>query len=305
MRVIAPVPESRFTCVPNELLMCDLEPAQKLAWIQFASLCRNGKSSDYSRKVAGMAQELGLSEQALRKMANRLADLGAIKKEDGDLILLVPSAEEVQKEEDKSISNEIQDQAKRKPSGVDQGAAWELIKEAWNREKPDLFFRLDGRVQLPQFIAFESQAKRLGIERPDYGKFVAQVLRGACADEWWSQREMKISGIFGYSAKIPDAKFTNVEKLYKLGGKAPDTKFSLRDDVAVLRWFTEKDPTHGWSSVERIKMEYGEEVWQHEKDTIEGSVIYLYHDPESDKISHWTGKIQKSSLFRYTPNATL
>ena len=67
-----------------------------------ASLCRNGKSSDYSRKVAGMAQELGLSEQALRKMANRLADLGAIKKEDGDLILLVPSAEEVQKEEDKS-----------------------------------------------------------------------------------------------------------------------------------------------------------------------------------------------------------
>ena len=87
MRVIAPVPDSKFTCVPNELIMCDLEPAQKLAWIQLASLCRNGQSIDFARKVAGMAKELDISEQALRKMANKLADLGAIKKEDDDLVL--------------------------------------------------------------------------------------------------------------------------------------------------------------------------------------------------------------------------
>ena len=302
MRVIAPVPESRFTCVPNELITCDLEPAQKLAWIQLASLCRNGKSSDFARRIAGMAEELDLSEQALRKMANKLASLGAVKKEDGDLVLLVPSAESIKKEEDKSISNEVQEQPKRKPSGVDQATAWESIKEAWNRSKPDDYYRLDGRVQLPQFIAIESQAKRLGVERSNYGPFVSQVLRGACADDWWSKREMKISGIFGYSAKIPDNKFTNVEKLYKLGGKAPDVKFSLRDDTSVLRWFNEKDPEQGWATIERLKMEQGEEVWKHEKETIAGTVIYLYHDPSSDRIHHWTGKTQKSHKFRYTPD---
>lgn len=303
MKVIAPVPESRFTCVPNELITCDLEPVQKLAWIQLASLCRNGKSPDFARRIAGMAEELNFSEQALRKMANKLAALGAVKKEDGNLVLVIPSAEEIEKEEDKSISNEIQEQAKRKPSGVDQAAAWELIKEAWNKEKPDPFFRLDGKVQLPQFIAFESQAKRLGIERPDYGKFAAQTLRGACVDEWWSKREMKISGVFGYSAKIPDAKFTNVEKLYKLGGKVPDTKFSLRDDISVLNWFNEKDPGHGWNMVKRVKMEEGDEAWEHNSLHREGTVIYLYHAPETDRIHSWT--LQETPRFRYPPNATL
>ena len=305
MKIIAPTPEGNFTLVPNELLFSDLEPAQKVAWMQLASLTRKGESPVFARKVTGVAEELGVCPRALRRMANLLISLGAAAKEYDDLVLTVPTAESIKEQEDKSVSNEIQEQPKRKPSGVSQSEAWELIKEAWNREKPDAFFRLDGKVNLPQFIAFESQAKRLGIERPDYGKFTAQVLRGASADDWWSKREQKIHSIFGYSASIPDNKFTNVEKLYKLGGKAPDTKFSLRDDTAVLRWFTEKDPKHGWSSVERIKMVYGEEVWQHEKDTINGTVIYLYHDPESDKISHWTGKIQKSHLFRYTPDATL
>ena len=303
MRVIAPVPESNFTLVPNELLTCDLEPGQKIAWILLASLCRNGKSPDFGRKLAGIARELDISEQALRKMANKLASLGAVKKEDGDLILVVPTAESIEKQEDKSISNEIQEQAKRKPSGVDQATAWELIKEAWNREKPDIFYRLDGKCKLPEFIAFESQAKRLGIERPDYGKFTAQVLRGASADEWWSLREIKISSIFGYSASIPDSKFTNVEKLYKLGGKAPDTKFSLRDDTAVLKWFNEKDPDHGWATVERVKLEEDDETWAHDKDHSGGTVIYLYHDPGTDRIHYWTGR--NTPKFRYPPNATL
>lgn len=301
MRVIAPVPESKFTCVPNELITCDLEPAQKIAWIQLASLCRNGRSNDFSRKVAGIAKELDISEQALRKMANKLASLGAVKKEDGDLVLLVPTAESIEKEEDKSISNEIQEQPKRKPSGVDQSTAWDLIKEAWNKSKPDAYYRLDGKVQLPQFIAVESQAKRLGIERSDYGKFVSQVLRGACVDDWWGKREMKVSGVFGYSAKIPDNKFTNVEKLYKLGGNAPDVKFSLRDDEKVLEWYNSVDPERGWTEVQHLTMENDEPYWQHSKETNEGNVIYLYHDPESDRIYAWTGK-DLNRKFRYTPN---
>ena len=303
MRIISPQPESNFTIVPNELLFSDMEPAQKVVWMQLASLARTGKSPVFARKLAGVAEELGTCPRALRRIVNILGAMGAAGKDYEDLVLKVPSAEEIEDQEDKSISSEIQEQAKRKPSGVDQAAAWELIKEAWNKEKPDIFFRLDGKVQLPQFIAFESQAKRLGIERPDYGKFTAQVLRGASVDEWWSLREMKISGIFGYSARIPDAKFTNVEKLYKLGGKAPDTKFSLRDDTAVLRWFNEKDPDHGWASVERIKLEEDDETWAHNKLHSSGTVIYLYHDPSTDRIHYWTGR--NTPKFRYPPNATL
>ena len=303
MKIIAPTPEGNFTLVPNELLFSDLEPAQKVAWMQLASLTRKGESPVFARKITGVAEELEVCPRALRRMANLLIGLGAAAKEYDDLILTVPTAESIKEQEDKSVSNEIQEQPKRKPSGVNQNEAWELIKEAWNREKPDPFFRLDGKVQLPQFIAFESQAKRLGIERPGYGKFAAQVLRGASADDWWSKREMKISGIFGYSASIPDNKFTNVEKLYKLGGKTPDTKFSLRDDTAVLRWFNEKDPNHGWTSVEHIKMEEDDETWAHNKLHSSGTVIYLYHHPETDRIHFWTGR--NTPKFRYTPDATL
>ena len=114
---------------------------------------------------------------------------------------------------------------------------------------------------------------------------------------------MKISGIFGYSAKIPDAKFTNVEKLYKLGGKLPDTKFTLRDDTVVLNWFQSKDPDHGWSSVEHVTLEDGPDTWDHNKLHRDGTVIYLYHDPEKDRIHFWT--LRNSPKFRYTPDATL
>ena len=301
MRIIAPTPENNFTLVPNELLFSGLEPAQKIAWMQLASLTRKGESPVFARKLAGIAEELDTCPRALRRMANILASLGAAEKEYDNLVLTVPTAESIEKEEDKSISNEIQEQPKRKPSGVDQSTAWDLIKEAWNKSKPDAYYRLDGKVQLPQFIAIESQAKRLGIERSDYGRFVSQVLRGACVDDWWGKREMKVSGIFGYSAKIPDNKFTNVEKLYKLGGNAPDVKFSLRDDEKVLEWYNSVDPERGWTEVQHLTMENDEPYWQHSKETNEGNVIYLYHDPESDRIYAWTGKDLNRKL-RYTPN---
>jgi hypothetical protein len=302
MRIISPLPDAHFTLVPNQLLNSDLEPAQKIAWMQLASLSRKGQSAVYTRKLAGIAEDLDACPRALRRMVNILYKLGAVQKDGEDLVLVIPSAESIEEGEELSISTEMEEKPKRAPSGIDQKGAWELIKEAWNREKPDNYFRLDGKFMLPQFIAFESQAKRLDVERPDYGKFTAQVLRGAAVDEWWSKRDMKLSGIFGYSANIPDTKFSNVEKLYRLGLQAPDTKFSLRDDKTVLRWFNETDPEHGWASVEHIKMEYGDDLWQHEKETVDGQVIYLYHDPESDRIHHWTGKTQISHKFRYTPD---
>jgi len=303
MKIIAPAPEGDFTLVPNELLFSDLEPAQKITWMQLASLTRKGESRVFAKKLTGIAEELDICPRALRRMANILAGLGAAGKDCDDLVLKIPTAESIESQEDKSISHEIQDQAKRKPSGVTQADAWEAIKESWNKEKPESYFRLDGKVNLPVFIAFESQAKRLGIERPGYGKFTAQVLRGASNDDWWSKRDIKISAVFGYSASIPDSKFTNVEKLYKLGGKLPDTKFSLRDDTAVLTWFNEKDPEHGWDSVEHVTIEEGDKTWDHDKLHRGGTVIYLYHAPETDRIHFWT--LRSTAKFRYTPDATL
>lgn len=295
------MPDEKFTVVPNELLYCDLDPTLKLVWIQLASLCRRGESIDFAKKVTGMAETLGVSAQGLRKSVNKMHRLGAIRKEDGNMILVVPTAEALEEGESQSISAEVEEQPKRKPSGLSQNEAWELVKEAWNREKPESFFRLDGKSSLPHFIALETQAKRLGVERPQYGEFVTCVLRGACADEWWSTREMKLSSIFGFGNKTTDTKFENVEKLYKLGKKAPDTKFSLNDDTAVLRWYNQVDPERGWTHVERVELEDGEDYWAHAKETNDGNVIYLYNEPGSERVYAWTGKLY-TRKFRYTPN---
>lgn len=127
------------------------------------------------------------------------------------------AAEELDVVPEKLIIAEIEEQPKRKPTGLSQKDRWELIKEAWNKHKPDNYLQLDGSVNTPVLIAIETQTKRLGVDRDDYDGFIGAVLRGAGADDWWSTKDMTAAKVFGFGANLDDKKFFNVEKLYKSG----------------------------------------------------------------------------------------
>jgi DNA-binding transcriptional ArsR family regulator len=127
------------------------------------------------------------------------------------------AAETVEVEPEKLIMAEIEEQPKRKPTGLSQKDRWELIKEAWNKHKPEGYLQLDGSLNKPLLIAIDTQSKRLGIDRDDYDAFIGAVLRGAGADDWWSSKDMNATKVFGFGANLDDKKFFNVEKLYKSG----------------------------------------------------------------------------------------
>jgi hypothetical protein len=140
---------------------------------------------------------------------------------------------------------------------MSQADRWEAIKLAWNTHKPEGYMQLDGRVNLPLLIAIETQTKRLKIDRDDYDTFIGAVLRGAAADDWWSAKSMKASSLFGFSANIPDAKFENVEKLYRSGLRieAPKAKpvVCWRDDASVLEFASQFKSRQAPTKVFRVR----------------------------------------------------
>ncbi|WGL30660.1 DNA replication protein [Synechococcus phage S-CRES3] len=129
---------------------------------------------------------------------------------------------------DLSVSEEIAEQPKRKHE-MSQKEAWELIKEGWNDNMPEHYTSLSGAVNTPLYIAIETHAVKLQIERENYGEFVGAVLRGL--ENWWKEEGragMKATNVFGFGANIDAKKFTNVEKAYKVG-KTTELKAQPKD----------------------------------------------------------------------------
>jgi len=68
--------------------------------------------------------------------------------------------------------------------------------------------------------------------------FIGAVCRGAAKDEWWSQRELKPTNVFGFGANLDDKKFENVEKLYQIGRRVEysETRAAQATEEAQARW---------------------------------------------------------------------
>jgi len=200
-----------------------------------------------------LARILGIGLRPLRTAISTLRMLGLVDGQLRDGVIQVlpygdgtkeidePSAEQVIEqvtEPEKLISADVEAQPKRESTGLSQKDRWEKIKAAWNSHKPERYLRLDGGINLPLFIAIETQSKRLGIDRDDYDAFIGAVCRGAAKDEWWSQRELKPTNVFGFGANLDDKKFENVEKLYQIGRRVEysETRAAQATEEAQARW---------------------------------------------------------------------
>ena len=280
------MPTKNYSQIPNDLILSDLSPALFKAWCQLASVMRDGRSVDFARGLADVAQEVGIDPRALRKTVQRLKQAGAATIEEGNLHLLVPTAESIKEAEELSISNEVDEKPNRKHA-MTQEEAWELVKKGWNENKPDTWMRLDGRFNLPLMIAIETHTKRHNINREDYAAFIGKVCRGGGVDPWWSRQDMKPSSIFGWG-KATDKKFANVDKLAGLGAKVR-VKMDFADDAEILRRYA--GAGKDFDSV--VRVHYNDEndmvkVNNEAREANPTAAILMYGPDDTDRPSWWS-----------------
>jgi len=297
MLIIYDLPDTDFTQVPNDLINCPhLSAAEKITWMQLASVCRNGEAHFTLRSLGDVAKALDVPAAKLRTYVGRLVRAGGAVKEQGGYRLTVPT----QEAPEPTIQEEIQEQPNRKHS-MTQKEAWELVKESWNKNKPESWLRLDGSMNLPVMIALETQAKRLEIQREQYGNFVGQVCRGATTDSWWSSQNMKASSVFGFS-KVSDKKFENVEKLYKAGA-AVESKIDYNCDADILARYHEKGHA---DRVRVIRLEAedqfaaGDHLNSIPDEEYDPTAVYLYFAQGKERPVYWSLKSKRSTMYLFS-----
>lgn len=296
MKLEYDIPQKGFTQVPNALLSCSLSASNKLTWIQIASACRDGKA-DVAGGMSEIAAAHGIPYSAFIKAVRRLKEAGGLEGDRTACRLVIPS-DDHEPEPESTIIDELEDQPKRKPSGVSQKESMLAIRGAWNKNKPEAWMQMDGRMHPSLFIAIETHAKRLGIERPDYPGFVSAVLQGAAADPWWSAKTMKPSNLFGWGTEIKDCKFQNVEKLYRSNNKAKP-RLDLSDDNTWLEWYD------GYKGIKTIIRKTAADYWEaldRVDEETDPTAAYLWFAEGKSRPHHWTGRNDQSTRkFRYLP----
>lgn len=296
MRILAPEPQAGFCQVPHEVTTCPhLTDGQFRTWVAIASVCWQSKGSDSFRSWSDVAKAIGVPYAKFMDKQKSLKRAGGLTQdENGDWVLAIPS--EARQE---TIQDEIEDQGKRKHT-ITQKEAWVLVKEGWNKHKPESWMRLDGGFNLPLYIAIETQAKRLNVERPDYAKFIGQVCRGATVDPWWGAQSMKASAVFGFS-KVTDTKFENVEKLYKLGSKV-EVKVDVNCDADIIGKYKDAG-RDDLIRVVRLEAEDETAASRHvnsipSKD-YDDQAAYVYFAPGKERPVYWTGKHQRKFMYLF------
>lgn len=322
MLISGPSPKKGFTKAPNELLSCSLSAGEKITWLQLASSMRDGESCDLRGGLATVAGNLGIPYNNLVKAVKRLEKAGGCIRMRHSLELIIPDARmieapraakkalttpeplaepeaPVEPEEEKFIAAEQEALPNRKPTGLKPADREVLIKEAWNKWKPESWCKLDGRISPPLYIAIEAQTKRLSHDRDDYDGFMKRVLNGAKIDGWWSQKvNMKAPSLFGFG-QPEDRKFINVEKLYNLGGtqQAASAGFDTTEQ-AFVDWYG-LEPTLGIKKVQFITVDSEDEAWDNDMGVYEGTAFVWFLTGRAKPI-HWSLKLQNSK-FRYLP----
>ena len=298
MELRTPKPTKNFTIVPNELLHSSLSNATRATWLMIASVARDGYFND-GRGMAYIAELYGIPYATFNSRVQRLKAAGGLKGNQNKCELVIPGpAIEPVEEEEPTIAEEIEEQPKRKPSGVTQKESMAQIKEAWNANKPEAFMLLDGKMHPSLFIAIETQAKRLGIERPAYGEFVSEVLRAAKVDPYWSTADMKPSRLFGWGTDIGDNKFRNVEKLYRSPLKAR-VEVDYLDKTFWLSWYD------GYKELTDVEFKFADSYWDaldRVEEETDATTAYVWLREGGKTPHHWTGRNdQTTRKFRELP----
>jgi biotin operon repressor len=285
------------------------------AWIRLCSLDRGDFSSSFG-SLEAIAKAIGYNRSALFRAIKALEDGGCLLRHNGDLRLVIPEQPLAKPEpkpqvkpQPKPVEEEVptiaaeQEAAPRRKNTVNEKEAKTAFVNAWNANKPATYLEERFSMNPATWIAVETQAKRLKVERQDYTDFVKAVCRGLKADEWWAAKSFKVSNVFGYSANIEDKKFQSVEKLWKQGQTKEAARATFTGSAAdFIEWYNSK----GFSvkTVTAVNVQTWEEGHEQEQTflqqntNVDRSAARVYY--ADNKPVYWSGKMSQKPLY-YLP----
>jgi len=260
-------PTTDFTKVMNEVIFDqDLTHAEFRLWCRLLALPRG--ADQVIVEADSIADQFGISTVAFRKQRQALKDKGYLIQEKNRLVVTIPGENFKPKEAKLTKEQQIR----------------EDLKDTWNSFKPDGYARLRSSLSLNQVDTLKLHAKHNN--EPDLCKFLAATLNGCKADDWWKEKNMSFTNVFGTGTPKQN-KFTNVEKLVKLAGskKGQAALFDASNDQSWIDWFQSK----GLKMDKVVRLEMSRSAaWTHQVDNDGDHTIYIYTD--EDCLVHWTYK---------------
>ena len=248
--------EAGYGMVPDALLEHPVLFQSPSAWASMVKLYGLFDGHKYENDQA-LAEKLGYELKTLQKHFPIWRASGFVRKtksgihlwpfEDGSELPEIETAEE-------TIADSVAAMPKREKGDLSPKERHALIKEAWNKHKPDNFLSADGSLKPTYYIAIETHTKRLKHDRDDYDGFIGAVMRGISADTtgFWKSSTPFFRGVFGEGADPGDDKFRQVERFYKIGMQhAPRVKLEDKGDEWYLAKALELWPNAPYKRVER------------------------------------------------------
>jgi len=295
--------KNNYVRIPTALFDLNLPAAQERLWIRLASLERGDFTEDYPN-LDSLADATGVTRSSFYRILKDMRRLGLLEARGDDLMLLLPTSVEIPEKATKpSIETMAEEVAAepRRQNTVKAKDAQQVVVETWNQHKPENYISEGKSMNPAVWVAFETQAKRLKIEREDYAEFVKAICRGLRADEWWASKAMKLTNVVGFSANLEDKKFQSVEKLYKTGQtrQAKSAAFSSSDQD-FLDWYNAKGfPV---KRIKRYQVEHINEAREKESqivqsmgDSVDRSVARVYF--KGSIATYWSGRDSQPKLY--------
>jgi len=272
-------PNTDFTRVPNQLIFDNsLTPAEMRLWMRLLAYPKGAAKIHLTWE--DLAKEFDMSVSVLRATRRSLRKKGYLVVNKTEAIVTLP--EEGHVVEEKKLTPEQQ--------------LREDLRKVWNENKPEGYSGLRH-----PFSAEALHTLRLHAEHndcPSLTTFLARVLQGCKADDWWSTKSLGVANVLG-SGNPKQNKFTNVEKLYKLSSskKGRAKLFDVDSDQCWIDWYASK--AHEMDKVVRLEMERYD-AWEHQVEHEGDKTIYLYTHENS--LVHWTYKEGQHGV-SYLPTA--
>jgi len=273
-------PTTEFTRVLNSVIFDERLTAPEFRlWCQLAAMPRGQKMIDLS-KVDDIAAECGLDRDTCRDRRRSLKNKGFLRIEGQKIVVTIPDADfkpaEVKLDKEQQLRHDLRD--------------------TWNNSKPEAFSKQKNPMAEKQVKTLVEHMKHN--EQQDPCKFLATVLKGCKADDWWKEKSLNFNNVFGTGSPKQN-KFTNVEKLFKLAGskKGQNALFDYKDDQCWIDWFQSKG--HEMTKVVRIEMERYD-AWEHQAAHDGDKTIYIYN--QGTRLVHWTYKEGQQGV-SYLPTA--
>ena len=272
-------PTTAFSRVSNDVIFDErLSHAEFRLWCRLLALPKGAK--EVAVDVGDLADELGMKTDVFRVHRRNLKAKGFLLVEKNRLVVTVPDnnfePEEVKLSPEQQLRHDLRD--------------------AWNANKPDSYAKLKHPVSEAQVETLKLHAEHN--EQTDLCKFLAGVLKGCKAEDWWKDKNLNLTNVFG-TGRPKQNKFTNVEKLFKLAGstKGRAALFDVNDDKCWLNWYESKG--HTFSKI--VRLEKGRwDAFDHETENRDDGVLYLYSHEGS--MVHWTLKEDQAGV-SYLPTA--